>query len=199
MTEKQQERVRLKIKKIKAALAEDRRRCGGFYDDSRGLRYLPLEHYIKLKDYSGGKRYLNWFYKNFPDDMGFPDFLFEATIILFYSKKLKEAKVKLFEVFTRNTYVIDKFLGNPIRQKEVYEGSNLEGIEYLDYFNYSREEESLSEFTLWLDETYNSQWFKSAADEYLDVKAQLKTEREYEKRVALIKRERALTDRLNNE
>src|SRR3989338_1533576 len=106
MTEKQQERIRLKIKKIKSELAADKKRWGGFYDDSRGLRYLPLEYYIKLKDYSGGKRYINWFYKNFPDDGGFPEFLFESTIVLFYSKKHKEAKRKLFETFSLNIYII---------------------------------------------------------------------------------------------
>lgn len=38
MTEKQIERVKTKIKRIKAALAADKKRWG-FYDDSRGLRY----------------------------------------------------------------------------------------------------------------------------------------------------------------
>jgi hypothetical protein len=195
MTEKQQERIRLKIKKIKSELAADKKRWGGFYDDSRGLRYLPLEYYIKLKDYSGGKRYINWFYKNFPDDGGFPEFLFECTIVLFYSKKLKEANRKLFETFASNTYVIDKFLGNNIRQIEKYEGSNIAGIEYLNYFNYTSADEDLSEFTKWLNETYNSDLFKSAANEHIDLQRQLKVEHEYEKRVDFGKKMRALVDR----
>lgn len=195
MTEKQQERIRLKIKKIKSELAADKKRWGGFYDDSRGLRYLSLEYYIKLKDYSGGKRYLNWFYKNFPDDSGFPEFLFECSIILFYSGKLKDAQRKLFETFTSNTYVIDNFLGNPITQIDKYEGSNIDGIEYLNYFNYSSATEDLSEFTKWLTETYNSDLFKSAANEFIDLKRQLEAEHEYEKRVDLGNKKRTLVDR----
>jgi hypothetical protein len=195
MTEKQQERIRLKIKKIKSELATDKKRWGGFYDDSRGLRYLSLEYYIKLKDYSGGKRYLNWFYKNFPDDCGFPEFLFECSIILFYSGKLKDAQRKLFETFTSNTYVIDNFLGNPITQIDKYEGSNMDGIEYLNYFNYSSADEDFSEFTKWLTETYNSDLFKSAANEFIDLQRQLKAEHEYEKRIDLGNKERALIDR----
>jgi hypothetical protein len=112
MTEKQQERLRKKIKNIKSELAADKKRWGGFYVDSRGLRYLPLEYFIKLRDYSGGKRYMNWFYKNFPDGGGFPEFLFECVIILYSTNKLKEARKKLFETYTSNTYVIEKFLGN---------------------------------------------------------------------------------------
>jgi len=41
MTPKQEERTRSKIKMIKAELAADKKRWGGYYDDSRGLRYLP--------------------------------------------------------------------------------------------------------------------------------------------------------------
>ena len=41
MTSKQIERIKKKITKIKQALAADKRRWGGFYDDSQGLRYLP--------------------------------------------------------------------------------------------------------------------------------------------------------------
>ena len=82
MTPKQIERVRSKIKQIRATFAAEKRKFGA-YDDSRGLRYLPLEYYIKLQDYKGGLTYTRWFQKNFPDDIGFPDFLFEWTIILF--------------------------------------------------------------------------------------------------------------------
>lgn len=194
MTEKQHERIRLKIKKIKSELAADKKRWGGFYDDSRGLRYLSLEYYIKLKDYSGGKRYLIWFYKNFPDDGGFPEFLFECSIILFYSGKLRAAQRKIFETFTSNTYVIDKFLGNEITQIDKYEGSNIDGIEYLNYFNYTSADNDLSEFTEWIQQVINSDLFKSATNEYINMQRQLKVEHEYEKRVNLVKKMRALVD-----
>ncbi len=61
MTPKQEERIRIKIARIRKELAADKKRWGGFYDDSRGLRYLPPEQFIKLKDYKGGLRYLRWF------------------------------------------------------------------------------------------------------------------------------------------
>ena len=63
MTEKQAEMLRQQIKKIQLDLAADKRRCGGFYDDSRGLRYMPPRLYIKLGDYFDGLTYLKWFYK----------------------------------------------------------------------------------------------------------------------------------------
>jgi hypothetical protein len=57
MTPKQEDRIRTKIKRIKAELAADKKRWEGYYDDSRGLRYLLPALYLKLEDYSGGLRY----------------------------------------------------------------------------------------------------------------------------------------------
>ena len=41
MTPKQIERVKTKIKRIKAALAADKKHWGGFFHDGQGLRYIP--------------------------------------------------------------------------------------------------------------------------------------------------------------
>ena len=114
MTPKQAERLQTKIKQIKSALAADKKRSGGYYDDSAGRRYQPPQYYIKLGDYSGGATYFRWFYKNFPDDAGFPDFLFEWTLNLFKTGKIKDAEKMAFKTFCRNTYIFDKFLGKPI-------------------------------------------------------------------------------------
>ena len=99
MTPKQRERIQIKIAKIKKELAADKKRWGGFYDDSRGLRYLPPELYLKIQDYSGAQRYFNWFSKNFPEDSGYPVFLFEWAITLFKTGKIKNAEDKILETY----------------------------------------------------------------------------------------------------
>ena len=109
MTPKQSQRLIKKIADIKRALAAEKRTFGG-YDDSRGLRYLPTRYYLQLADYKGGLTYTRWFAKTFPDDIGFPDFLFEWAVLLFKSGKLEQAKVKIWQTFCANTYVLDKWL-----------------------------------------------------------------------------------------
>ena len=98
MTPKQNEKVKKKIADIKRTLAAEKKKFG-CYDDSRGLRYLPIKYFIQLRDYTGGQTYLKWFDKTFPDDHGFPEFLFERTIILFKTGRIKEAEQKAFETF----------------------------------------------------------------------------------------------------
>ncbi|MBN2730095.1 MAG: hypothetical protein JXR53_12795 [Bacteroidales bacterium] len=192
MTEKQAERLRLKIKKIKSDLAADKRRWGGYYDDSRGLRYRPLRFYIQLGDYKGGLRYLNWFYKNFPDDAGFPDFLFEATIILFYSEKYKEAKRKAFQTYCANTYLFDKFFGKPIIQINKYEGSNLAGIEFMVAFTYSDSQKNLAAFSVWLEDFISSAEFTEASQKFIEIYTRLKNENNIEERGQLLEKSRRL-------
>lgn len=124
MTPKQAERIQAKITKIKKELAADKRRWGGFYDDSRGLRYLSPTLYLKLEDYTGVLRHFNWFAKNFPDDMGCPIFLFEWTITLFKTKKIALAEQKAMETFQANTHLLNAFLLRPPHGRNIREWSN---------------------------------------------------------------------------
>jgi hypothetical protein len=76
LTQKQIDKLRKIIADIKRTLATEKRKFG-CYDDGRGLRYLPPFLFIQLSDYVGGVTYMKWFAKNFPNDIGFPVFLFE--------------------------------------------------------------------------------------------------------------------------
>jgi hypothetical protein len=181
MTLKQKQRLELKIKKIRAILAAERQKFGG-YDDSRGLRYLPPELYLKLEDYKGGLVYTRWFSKNFPTDVGFPEFLFEWTVILFMNGKMKDAERKAMETFFRNVYVFDKFFGRPIQPIDKLENWAVEKLFYLEYFTYTSNQSELSAFSNWLTEFENSEKFKSMSNRFIDAQIKLKTEHDPEKR-----------------
>jgi tetratricopeptide (TPR) repeat protein len=150
MTPKQQERIINKIKKIKAALAADKRFWGGQYHDGQGLRYMPVHFYLQLNDFTGGLRYLNWFNKHFPNDSGSPIFFFECAIIYFKTGRTKEAETIMLKVFRKNIFLIDRFLGKELIDCEKYDG--LESLDYvLNYFTYSRNQDYLTDFYEWLD------------------------------------------------
>lgn len=194
MTDKQADKIRLKIKKIKAALAADKKRWGGFYDDSRGLRYLPTEYYIKLGDWADGLKYLKWFHKSFPDDSGFPDFLFEWTIIAFKAGDIKQAEKKVFSVFRSNSYFIDKFFGRPIVPLDKYENSNIAIPEFADNLTYSYDQPNLANFADWLDNFTKTEKFVATSQKFIDIYRRLKTENDSEIRDYLIKQARQLEE-----
>jgi hypothetical protein len=185
MTPKQIERIQTKIKNIRAALVAEKRKFGGFFD-SRGLRYMPLPLFIKIQDYKGGLVYLRWFKKNFPDDIGFPDFLFEWTLILFKNGKFKDAEIKAIECYFSNSYLFDKYFGKEIIPIKKYENSNMSSSEFVNYFNYSSSQTELNEFSEWLLNFERSEKFQKIKEKYLRINKRLLSEEDYETRKYLL-------------
>ena len=185
MTEKQIERVKTKIRKIRAALAAEKRKYGD-YDDSRGIRFYPPRLYLEIGDFKGALTYLKWFDKNFPGGGYYPDFLFEWTLILFKTGKLKDAEKKAFETFCSNTYLFDKFLGREIMQIDKFEGSNLETPEFANYMKYLSSQVELKDFSLWLENYIATDKFQKLSTTYIEIYKKLKTEKDRETRGNLI-------------
>jgi hypothetical protein len=185
VTEKQIERVKTKIRRIRATLAAEKRKYGD-YDDSRGIRFYPPRLYLEIGDLKGALTYLRWFDKNFPGGGFYPDFLFEWTLILFKTGKLKEAEKKAFETFCSNTYLFDKFLGREIMQIDKFEGSNLETTEFANYMKYLSSQVELKDFSLWLENYIATDKFQKLSTTYIEIYKKLKTEKDRETRGNLI-------------
>jgi len=188
MTDKQIERVKAKIEKYKKALAADKKYWGGQYHDGQGIRYIIPEKFIKIKDYKGGQRYLNWFDKNFPDDSGYPIFLFEWTLILFKCDKLIEAENKAHQTFFSNTYLFDKFLGKQSLRLDKNESSNWEYESLVDSFAYTSMDTEFIEFASWTEKVLSSRIFLDKANEFIEIARKLKTEPFGAKRTELVNR-----------
>jgi hypothetical protein len=187
ITAKQQEKSILKIKQLKAALARDKKFWGGQYHDGYGYRYALPKLYIQLGDYTGGMRYLNWFNKNFPDDAGYPDFLFECSIILFMKGNKRAAEKKVFETFMKNTYLFDRFFEKPITKIDKWEGSNLETAEFAFHdMHYHHKQNNLKAFADWLHEIIHTDRFINFSKEYISIKIKFQHESDTEKRMLLM-------------
>jgi hypothetical protein len=194
MTTKQEQKIRDKITKIKKALAADKRFWGGEYHDGYGYRYLPPELYLKLKDYKGASTYFRWFDKNFTDDIGFPIFLFEWTLTLFKTGKIKEAEKKALQTFISNTYIFDKFLGNELLLFDRKESSNWERAELADSLPYRKDQDDLEDFVKWLTEFLKTERFYKIANEFIKIEKQLINEPIGKSRSQLVNRQSHLLD-----
>jgi hypothetical protein len=186
MTPRQILSLQKKIATIKGELAYEKRKFGGIHD-GRGIRYMPTQYYVKLGDWVGGLAYTKWFHKNFPDDSGFPEFLFEWAVILFKNNLLIEAERMIFRTFCRNTYVLDEYWGRVIIPLGKYEGSNLEVPEYVKYFKHKCGQKGFEDFDKWLDEVMKSEKFVNRCKSYIDSSVQLEIDHDREKRHYLVK------------
>ncbi|WP_458626746.1 hypothetical protein [Winogradskyella sp. PC D3.3] len=198
MTPKQEERLKNKIKKIKQDLQADKKHWGGYYHDGRGLRYLPPELYLKLGDFTGALRYFNWFTKNFPEDIGYPIFLFEWTITLFKTKRIEQAEKKAIQTFMSNTYIFDKFLEKESLQFEKSEASNWQLEELIEYFDYTKNQDDLIDFSEWLERFTTSETFYAFANRFIELRQKLENEPVGHTRTKLIEKEKELIKKYTN-
>ena len=185
MTPKQADRLRKKITDIRRVLAAEKRKFG-WYDDSRGLRYFPTKYYIQLGDVAGGLTYTRWFTKNFPDDAGFPDFLFEWLVILFKNGKIKEAEQKAIETFCSNIHLLNSFLGRPHAVSEPWEDEPRTDSLSAEYFGSLGTEVPLTDFAEWLTGFMATEMFLTNAGKYIDLRRQLQGEHDLEQRRYLV-------------
>lgn len=170
------DRIQKKIAKIKRELAADKQRHGGYYDDSRGLRYLPPSLYLKSQDYKGAMRYFRWFAKNFDDDSGYPTFLFEWSITLYKNGRLSDAESMVLLTFFSNTYLIDWFLGKEKRASDIKEQSNWQSVDLLEDFPYSHRDPTLSDFSDWLTLFLLTEKYKNYSQGFLEIQQKLSDE-----------------------
>lgn len=185
MSPKQADRLRRQITVIRRTLAAEKRKFGG-YDDSRGLRYLPTRYYVQLADFAGGLTYLRWFWRNFPTDVGFADFLFEATIILFKQGKLKEATRQATATFRADRQLLARFLGQHAPSAEAWENPPLAAESYARYFATLGSLTTLLDVAEWVGELTSSEQFMASAQHFSDLHRQLHGEQDGEKRRHLL-------------
>ena len=186
MTPKQTERLRQKITNIRRVLAAEKRTFG-CYDDSRGLRYLPAKYQVQLRDFQGGLTYLRWFQRNFPDDAGFPDFLFEWTLILFKNGRLQDAAQKALATYRADPHILARFLGRPIPPAEPWEEAPLDAASYAAYFDSLGEQAALVDFGEWLAALTLTEAFLTDASRFIDLNRQLHGEADPERRRYLVR------------
>ena len=185
MTPKQIVKLKKKITDIKRILAAEKRKFGA-YDDSRGLRYLPTGYFVQLGDYQGGLAYIKWFYKNFPDDGGLPEFLFDSAILLFKIGRLDEATSAAFQTFCSNPYWIDHFFGRPRAPLNIWHSSNLMQVEYTQELTYTSDQPDLLDFSDWLRKLITTEDFTRRSSRYVEIYRLLKTETDKESRRRLV-------------
>jgi hypothetical protein len=168
-------RIQTKIFKLRKILAAERARFGG-YDDSAGRRYTILNLYVSIADYKGAAVYLRWFFKNFPDDSGFPFFLVEACITYFYNNKLEQARSMVFSAFMANPYTWEVFFtGTAIEVPGIKSSSNWEGLELALQLPYRVNQEQYVDFSSWLQDYLAEPNMQELIQTYFDLKLKLPT------------------------
>jgi hypothetical protein len=182
MTEKQIERIRTKITRVKRELTADKKHWGGYYHDGGGLRYMVPNLYLKIRDFKGAMNYFRWFAKNFPDDICDGEFLLEWSLTLFKLGKIEDARQKVTDTYFSDTRVLNKFFGREVTMVDETIDSYERDWSAVQVLGYSAEEKDWADFAVWLEGLLTSEPFLSLSKEYLEIQMQLQAESDPAKR-----------------
>jgi hypothetical protein len=198
MTEKQIERIKKRIRSYRAKLSAEKRKFG-WYDDSRGLRYLIPELYIQIQDFKGSLRYYKWFNKEFSDDIGFPEFNLYWSLTCYENKDLTEALRKLYKTSFTNTYLVDLICKRNPTNINKSELISFESLEYAKQILSDCEKLITPAFKEWLKSTTRKTDFKKNMNRFISLQKLIKDESPGHLRSSLLNESREFEDKLTVE
>ncbi len=184
MTEKQIEKIKLSIKKHRAALTAEKRKFGGF-DDSAGRRYYISDLYMRIEDYQGAITYKKWFDKNFPDDIGGPLLSLNWSIAYFGLGQLTDAKIYTIDTAFQNVYLHGLLLDREINQIDMYE-HGYDMLEFAKSMVKDCKKVSTIPYLDWLKSFIDTDEYKEPINRYVVLNKLLKDENNRKKRSELI-------------
>lgn len=184
MTEKQIEKIRLSIKKNRAALTAEKRRFGGF-DDSAGRRYYISDLYMRISDYKGAITYKKWFDKNFPDDIGSP-FLSLCWSIAYYEiGKMKESIIYTIDTAFQNIYLHNLLFDREVNRIDMYE-HGYDMLEFAKSMIKDCKKMATQNYLDWLIEFMVTEEYKEPINKFIALNKLLKDEANTDKRSELL-------------
>lgn len=178
-------KIKSRISSYKSSLNKEFKKYGTFRDGS-GKRYMLFWLYFVLDDLKKFEEYIDWYNKEFPDDVGEPAQKLCWALCLRRLNKEDEAVHMLAELMLSNLYLIPQLLAEEIEEHDIWHSSN---YEYPDYFEYIPAEviEHINMDDLsWINEHHQSFAFRRMKKKYIEIYQQLKHERDIDKRRVLL-------------
>lgn len=145
LTENQKSRRLNKIDQLKKELKYEKQKFGG-YHDGKGIRYSIAELYFEINDSKKTLRYLNWFYKIFPDDITYPHFKLGSSYAYYELKKYDKCAEQLIKLTGDNTYLLYVLVNIEIDIQNKYEPYEFNRINWI--------QKELENFKMYTNEDY---------------------------------------------
>jgi hypothetical protein len=169
----------------------------GYVDDGEGKRYLLFALYFVLNDIGETRDYIEWYEKEFSDDVGEPIQKLCWALILRRMDNDVGAKKMLAETMLSNLYIIPKLLDHEIEEHDIWYSSSDGYTGYVD--NIPREViSSITEAEIqWVRQEYDSPEFRRTRQRYIEIYRKLKNTKEISERKRLVEESYSLLDILS--
>ena len=155
-------------------LRKEKQKYGQIHDGS-GKRYLAGLYFLLGGDVRKSAEAFDWFYEEFPDDVGEPIQHLYASLAAFRIGALLTGEKRLKEAMLSNIYLLPRIIQAEINTEGVWHSSNWAREEYLDEVGEFLEEPSAEE-RAWIAEKFSSTPFCDLLNGYIETCRALNTE-----------------------
>ncbi len=164
---------------------EKERSSFGYINDGSGKRYRAGVFFLLAGDLKRANETFDWFYEEFPDDIGEPVFHLYSSLAAHRQGDLVKARMRLLDTMLSNIFMLPHLVGQRLNAPDIWCQSNRHQESYLLEVEEFLQEPTCEE-RLWIASELKSSTFVTLKDGYLATFAELKDERDIPKRMSIL-------------
>ena len=185
--------LKSRIASYRSALLKEKKRFG-HVNDGDGMRYLLFSLYFVLNDTKETKDYIEWYEKEFADDIGEPIQKLCWALSLRRMNDEQKAKKLLAETMLTNLYIIPHLLHRKIDRYDIWHPSSDQSPGYVNYLPHEVISAVTQEERNWISQQYDSSEFRRIRQRYIEIYRELKDASDFSERGRLLDESNSLVD-----
>lgn len=180
----EQKRYRDRATRAMRELLKEKKLYGHIHDGG-GKRYLVGMYFLLAGDIQKAAEAFDWFYAEFPDDVGEPIQHLYSALAAYRSGDFGTAEKRLKEAMVSNVYLLPHIIQEEIHTEGIWHSSNWRSEAYLDEVREFLEEPNQQE-RAWITAQFHTATFQELMNGYLATYRALNSEDNVERRGAIL-------------
>lgn len=157
----------------------------GHINDGAGRRYRIGVYFLLAGDLEKSTEAFDWFYDEFPDDIGEPVFCLYGALAAYRSGERHKARIRLLETMLSNIFLLPFLIGQRLGTPDVWHPSNRQQESYLleiEEFLFEPTDEERS----WIKDELSTASFTALRNDYITTFSSLIGEQDIARRMAIL-------------
>ncbi|MBG9792083.1 hypothetical protein ABD76_06025 [Paenibacillus dendritiformis] len=158
----------------------------GYINDGAGRRYRIGVNFLLSGDLQRSAEAFDWFYEEFPDDVGEPVFNLYSALAAYRCGEMDKARTRLLGTMLSNIFLLPHLIGRKFEAPDAWHPSNRHQESYLGEIEGFLSEPS-SEELRWIEAELSTPSFEALRSGYIATFSALNGEQDIGKRVGILK------------
>ena len=176
----EQKKYRDRANRARRELLKEKEKFGAISDGS-GKRYRVCVYFVLSGAPEKAAEFLDWFEKEFPDDVGEPTFLLYVALAYYRVGSLGEARGYLLDAMLSNIYLLPYLFSRPMPKQDMWHSSNWEQPDYIEEIEELLEGPTSQERE-WFKEQFDDELFTNVRNKYIETFHALQRAKELDSR-----------------